>query len=122
MTRLHLAAAIAFLAIARTASAHPIPFSFLDLRVHPDAIEGTLITHIYDVAHELNVESMERLLDPAVVSMYRATIVRTLSGRLEIAADGQVLTPIWSAPEILAERQSLRLSVRVPLSRAPGTV
>src|SRR5947207_1286832 len=122
MKRLHLAAAIALLAIARSASAHPIPFSFLDLRVRPDAIEGTLIAHIYDVAHELNIAPMERLLDPAVVSMYSLTIVKTLSARLEIAADGQVLIPAWSEPEVVADRQSLRLSVKVPLSRAPGTV
>ena len=67
MKRLGIAAAVAWLAFARPASAHPIPFSYLDLRVQPDAIEGTLIAHIYDVAHDLNVQPIERLLDPAVV-------------------------------------------------------
>ena len=101
--RLGIAAALTLLAFARPASAHPIPFSYLDLRLQPDAIEGTLIAHIYDVAHELNVQPIERLLDPAVVSAYGGAIVRILSGRLEIGADGRVLTPTWSAPEVVAE-------------------
>src|SRR5207247_3762854 len=56
MKRLGIAAAIALLGFARPASAHPIPFSYLDLRLQGDAIEGTLIAHIYDVAHDLNVQ------------------------------------------------------------------
>ena len=97
MKRLGIAAAIALLGFARPASAHPIPFSYLDLRLQGDAIEGTLIAHIYDVAHDLNVQPIERLLDPAVVSAYGATIVRILSGGIEVAADGRVLTGAWSA-------------------------
>ena len=65
MKRLGIAAALAVLAFARSASAHPIPFSYLDLRVQPDAIDGTLIAHIFDVAHDLSVDPPERLLDPA---------------------------------------------------------
>src|SRR6202521_20578 len=122
MKRLGIAAAMALLGFARPASAHPIPFSYLDLRLQRDAIEGTLIAHIYDVAHELNVQPIERLLDPAVVSAYSATIVTVLSRGLEVAADGRVLTATWSAPEIVADRQSLRLRVRFTLDHAPGTV
>src|SRR5712691_4778356 len=103
MKRLGMAAALALLAFARPASAHPVPFSYLDLRLHSDAIEGTLIAHIYDIAHELNVQPIERLLDPAVVSANSGAIVRILSRGLEIAADGQVLTPTWSAPEVVAD-------------------
>jgi hydrogenase/urease accessory protein HupE len=122
MKRLGLAVMAAWLALARPASAHPIPFSYLDLRVQPNAIEGTLIAHIYDLAHDLNVQPMERLLDPAVVSAYTATIVNILSGGLEVAADGRVLTPTWSAPEVVPDRQSVRLRVRFALDRPPGTV
>jgi hydrogenase/urease accessory protein HupE len=122
MKRLGIAAALAWLAFARPASAHPIPFSYLDLRLRPDAIDGTLIAHIFDVAHELNIQPIEQLLDPAVVSGQSGAIIRILSGGLEIAADGRVLTGIWSAPEVVADRQSVRLRVRFSLDRAPGTV
>jgi hydrogenase/urease accessory protein HupE len=122
MKRLGIAAAMVLLACPRPASAHPIPFSYLDLRLQPDAIEGTLIAHIYDVAHDLNVQPIERLLDPAVVSAYGSEIVRILSGGLEIAADGRVLTGTWSAPEVVPDRQSVRLRVRFSLDHVPGTL
>lgn len=123
MKRLGLAAAtLMLLALARPAFAHPIPFSYVDLRLLPDAIEGTLVAHIYDVAHELQIEPMERLLDPVVVSRYSAAIIDVLSRGLEVASDGRILTPMWSAPEILADRQSLRLRLRFSVDRAPGTV
>ena len=123
MKRLGSAAtALALLVLARPASAHPIPFSFLDLHVRPDAIDGTLIAHIFDVAHDLHVDPPERLLDPAFVARYDEAIVKMLSGRLELMADGRVLVPAWSAPEVVADRQSIRLQVRVMLDRAPGTL
>ena len=55
---------------ATPARAHPVPFSYLDLRLQPDAIEGTLVVHIFDVAHDLNIEPVERLLDPAVAAQH----------------------------------------------------
>ena len=64
MKRLGPAAIILLLSMASPASAHPIPFSYLDLRLRPDGIDGTLVAHIYDVAHDLRIEPMERLLDP----------------------------------------------------------
>jgi hydrogenase/urease accessory protein HupE len=122
MKRLGIAAAIAFAISARAASAHPIPFSYLDLRVQSDVIEGTLIAHIFDVAHDLNVEPPERLLDPAFVARYNDAIVKMLSRGLEVMADGRVLTPVWSVPDVFADRQSIRLHVRFPIDRAPGTL
>jgi hypothetical protein len=53
----------------------------------------------------------------------RASAIRALlAPRLELDADGQRLTPEWSEPEILRERQSLRLRLRYPAAAAPGTV
>ena len=43
----------------------------------PDAIDGTLVAHIFDVAHDLNIDPPERLLDPAVaVAAVARRIVR----------------------------------------------
>ena len=122
MKRLGIAAALAVLVFARSASAHPVPFSYLDLRVQPDAIDGSIIAHIFDVAHDLNIEPPERLLDPALVARHSEAIVRLLAGGLEIAVDGHVLKPEWSAPEIVAERQSIRLRFRIGLDGVPGAI
>ena len=109
-------------AVPSAAFAHPVPFSYLDLHLERGAIEGTLVAHIFDVAHDLNVDPPERLLDAGVVSARAASIVELLSPRLMISADGQPLRAEWSQPEIVAERQSIRLHLRYPLARAPGTV
>src|SRR4051812_1782551 len=110
------------MALATPASAHPIPFSYLDLRLQPDAVEGTLVAHIFDVAHDLALDRPESLLDAAVASRYGTAIIEMLAGRLRVAADGRALTPIWSGPEVLADRQSLQLHVRFAIDHAPGVV
>jgi hydrogenase/urease accessory protein HupE len=108
--------------LARPAAAHPVPFSYLDLRLQPNAVEGTLVAHIFDLAHDLHIEPAERLLDPAVASRQSAAIVALLAGRLRIAANGVTLTPQWSAAEVVADRQSLKLAVRYALAGPAGTV
>jgi hydrogenase/urease accessory protein HupE len=111
------------LARAAPAGAHPAPFTFMDLRLQPGAIELTLVAHIYDVAHDLGVQPQERLLQAATLAERGTAIVDMLRARLQLTADGQVLgTGTWSAVEPLPDRQAIRLRARVPLARQPGRV
>jgi len=112
----------AALGLPHAAAAHPVPFSYLDLRLQTDAIEGSLVVHMFDAAHDLNVEPAERLLDPAVALARSAELTKLLTPRLSVTADGAPLTPQWLAPDVLADRQSLRFPVRFPLARRPGVV
>ncbi len=107
---------------ARPASAHPAPFTYLDLRLLPDAIEGTLIAHIFDLGHDLNIDPAERLLEPAVAAQQSAAIAQLFARRLTVTVNGVTLTPQWSAAQPLPERQSLKLSLRYTLSGPPGTM
>jgi hydrogenase/urease accessory protein HupE len=106
------------------ASAHPVPFTYLDLHVQPDgaAIVGSLVAHIFDLGHDLNIDPAERLLDPSVTSQQAAAIARLFTGRLTVSADGRVLTPEWSSAEVLTDRQSVKLSVRYALASRPGVL
>jgi hydrogenase/urease accessory protein HupE len=105
------------------ASAHPVPFSYLDIHVEARALEVTLVVHIADLANDLKISPVEELLKPEVVNARAAAMLSMLTPRFAIAADGRPLTPHWSGtPEILTERQSLRFSLRYELSAAPGTV
>jgi hydrogenase/urease accessory protein HupE len=108
--------------LPRSAAAHPVPFSYVDLRLQPAAIEGTVVAHIFDLAHDLNIEPAERLLDPAVAAAQSAAIARLFGARLTVAANGAALTPQWSAAEVVADRQSLKLAVRYPLTGPAGTM
>ena len=113
---------VAALLLPRAAAAHPAPFSYIDLHLQPDAIEGSLVAHIFDLAHDLNIEPPERLLDPAVAARLSPAIAHLFASRLTVSANGQALTPQWSAAEVIADRQSLRIAVHYALTRPAGTV
>ena len=102
--------------------AHQVPFSYLDLRLQRDAIEGTLVAHIADLGHDLKIEPVERLLDPAVAATQSRAIADMFSGRLVITVDDHAVVPQWSEAEVVATRQSLRLRFRAPVEAAPGQV
>ena len=102
--------------------AHPVPFSYLDLRVEPATIDGTLVVHILDVAHDLKIDPPERLLDPAFAVKSFDEVVRVVASRLEIDVNGAVAPIVWSRLDVAAERQSLRLHLRVPVSDPVGSV
>jgi hydrogenase/urease accessory protein HupE len=124
MRRVSLAAFVAALVgVSSPATAHPAPFSFIDVRVQPSVIQVSVVAHIFDIAHDLGIEPVDRLLDPAVLRAQDAAIRRLVTDRLALTADGGALTvESWSAPEPLAERQSLRLEGRARLTRPAGVV
>jgi len=111
-----------FWAGASIAAAHPVPFSYVDLRVGREAIDGTLVAHIFDVGHDLNVDPADRLLDASFLAQRANAIVALLSPRLVVSADGKPLAASWSGVEPVADRQSIRLQFRCALSAPAGTV
>jgi hydrogenase/urease accessory protein HupE len=115
-------AAVVATALARPAAAHPVPFSYLDLRLDGGALEGAVVAHIFDVAHDLDVDPPERLLDPMVAVAHERAIEQLLAPRLQVTADGRVLVPRWSGVEVVPDRQSLRLHLQFQPDRAPATI
>jgi hydrogenase/urease accessory protein HupE len=113
---------LAAIACPHRADAHPVPFSYLDLRVKAGVIEGDLVVHVFDAAHDLNIDPAERLLDPAVAAAESSALARMLAARFQVSVDGRALTPQWSAAEVLAGRSSLRLPLRYTLPGRAGTV
>ncbi|MSO48530.1 MAG: HupE/UreJ family protein [Acidobacteria bacterium] len=105
-----------------TVAAHPVPFSYMDVRLAPAALDVTVVLHIYDVAHDLDIAPMERLLDPDAARAQTAAIAGLLDRRLRILVDGRPLTGAWTGVEVLTDRQSLRLRVRTILDAPPGVV
>ena len=113
------------LATALPADAHPVPFSYLDLRLSGQSageIEGSLVVHVFDVAHDLKIDPPERLLDAAFIDEHAAAIVALLGPRLGLEVEGRQARAQWSQVEILPERQSLRVHVRYALDSAPGAI
>lgn len=122
--RTWLIAAVALVIAGRAAraDAHPVPFSYLDLRLEPDAIEGTLVAHIFDVAHDLNLDPPERLLEASVIRTSAPAVVALLAPRMTVASGGRALTPVWSSVETVPDRQSVRIRMRYAVASPAGTV
>jgi hydrogenase/urease accessory protein HupE len=114
---------VSILSFALCASAHPVPFSYLDIRIQPGVIELTLVAHMYDVAHELGIDPPDRILDPSVLAPEAGAVLALLQQRLQIATGGQPLTDgTWSPAEPLPDRQSIRWHARYQTNAALGSV
>jgi hydrogenase/urease accessory protein HupE len=101
---------------------HPVPFSYLDLELRGASIGVSLTAHIYDLAHDLEITPMERLLDAGFLTGQESAIRRLLGSRLQLTADGRMLEPEWLQPEILQDRQSIRFHLRYAAGSLPGMV
>ncbi|MDO8677828.1 MAG: HupE/UreJ family protein [Acidobacteriota bacterium] len=110
---LRLLLAAAFIVCARPADAHPAPFSYLDFHFDASGVTGTLVVHDLDAAHDLNITAADTLLDPAAAARVRDALVALLSPRLSLLFDGRPVTIEWSAIDVVAERQSLRLAFAI---------
>ena len=113
---------VAMLATASPAFAHPVPFSYLDVQLGPSAVDVSLVAHIFDLAHDLQITPSDRLLDPDLAMARTKAMQAMLAPRLRLTADGQVLNGEWTGVEILRDRQSLRFRIRYPVSSSPGAV
>jgi hydrogenase/urease accessory protein HupE len=103
--------------------AHPVPFSYIDIRPEPSSIEVTVVVHTFDLAHDLNVQPPEILLERETLNVQQRAIEKLLRGRFALAADGEVLeTSAWSAPDPLPERQSIRMHARFTVLRTVGRI
>ncbi len=111
------------LGAAAPAAAHPAPFSYLDVRLQGDVLEVSAVVHAFDIAYELRVDPIERVLQPDLLGARSSEIAALLNARLHLTADGMALGPAdWSAPEPIVDRMSLRLRARFMLSRVPGSI
>ena len=120
---IRLAAVAAPLLLATVSvEAHPIPFSYLDLRVEERAVEASLVAHIIDLAHDLEIVPPERLLDPVVAAQYAEAMAELVEHRLQVASGEQSFTLDWLPPEVLPDRQSVRLRFRYGFDQRPGVL
>ena len=105
------------------ADAHPVPFSYIDIRPEQGMLDVTIVAHTFDLAHDLNVQPPETLLGRDTLKIQSDAIARLLRDRLHIAVDGAATeTAAWSPPEPLPDRQSIRVRARYTLARPAGRI
>ena len=121
-----LICAAVFVAIARPAAAHPVPFSYIDIRIDGRVVEVSVVAHAWDLIHDLKLgpeTTDERFLEPAFLQARAQAISAIFESRLRVEADGQALVAgPWSAPEALMDRLSVRVRTRYEATAPPGVV
>ena len=115
-----LAALASVAALVPAARAHQEPYSYLDVRVEPQGLRGTLIAHIVDLAHETGVADPPTLLAPAEVTARFGALTRMLDGHVRITADGAPVRLRWTGFTVLPERRSVSFAWQSPRARPPG--
>jgi hydrogenase/urease accessory protein HupE len=111
------------LAMAAPAGAHPAPFSYVDVSLGAEAVDVTVVAHVYDLAHDLEMDDPDDLLDSGVVDKRAAALGALLSSRFEVSADGAVLScPSSGAPSAAPDQQSVRLRFSCATANPPGIV
>ena len=107
---------------ASPAAAHPAPFSYLDLRLAPPGVTGTLTVHDLDAAFELRLSDADALLDPTVARRHEAALAAVLTARLHLLLDGRRVAVTLSDITPVPDRQGLRFTVSAATSGPPGRV
>jgi hydrogenase/urease accessory protein HupE len=115
--KIRAAVVVLILAAAAPAWAHPAPFSYLDVVFRDGRIDGTLVIHIIDAAHELGIAPPERLLDNAVAERERERLAGILTSRLQLETDRRLI-PQWSSLEPLPNDAALKLKFTIPTEQS----
>ncbi len=108
------------LGAAPAAWAHDAPYSFLNLRFRPGGLEGSLTTHVADIAHELGTAAPDSLLAAARARSVGPALFALLSKRLAIVGDGDTLRLAFVSAAPDSERKGIALRFAAPLSAVPA--
>jgi hydrogenase/urease accessory protein HupE len=116
-------AVVAAVCVAVSAEAHPAPFSYVDVVLRERAVDVTVVAHVFDVAHDLGIESPDVLLDPETLSRRGAEVGSLIAARFDVEADGHPLVCARSAAaEIVAAQSAVRVPFVCAAPPSPGLV
>ena len=114
-----LAVIVIALALTKPLVAHPAPFSYLDIVFRNGGIEGSLVVHVIDVAHDLGAEPAA-LLNPEHVKQQSQQIGELLRPRLTLRSN-RPLSPVWTSVEAMPNDQAIKLRYRID-GEQPGAL
>ena len=96
------------LLLAVPASAHPVPFSYLDLEVHDQAVEGRIRVHLRDIAPVLGIADSDDLLEGHVLVARTPEIARYLASRITLSRGGFERAE-WGQAAIVDDNEAIEL-------------
>ena len=92
-------------------SAHPAPFSYLDVVFRDGGIQGSLVVHVIDVAHDLGLQPAD-LMQPEIVRQQAQRIRDLLAPRIALRSSRR-LAPGFTDVDLLEDDQAIRLKYRI---------
>ncbi len=102
-------AALLLSVCASLATAHPAPYSYVDVELDRRGVRGAVVVHVFDIAHEVGGDRPEAFLDPRAAQAIQGPLHALLAGRLHLIGDGTVLALAWGDVQVDAARQGLRV-------------
>jgi hypothetical protein len=122
MTFRSIALCLGILLPCALAEAHPVPFSYLDLRVGPDGVQGSIVAHVIDLGHELEIAAPGALLDPEFARGQTDRLAALFDSRLSLLIDRVPTALSWGAVDVLIDRQAVKVAFRSATGSPPGTI
>jgi len=105
---------------ATPTSAHPSPFSYLDITVAPDRLSGTLVMHAIDVASVLGMSDPTELGRQDVVTARADAIASMVTTRVAIETDGQPITWVIDTIRPMPGQDAVGIAWHAATARPPG--
>ena len=114
------AALILFTLAGARLAAHPAPFSYMDVRLSPAAVAGTLVLHDFDVAHELGLSTPDSLLNDATLAPLAPRVRELALARVAMTIDGREVRWEITGVRALPDSSGVEVAWRVPLAAPAG--
>src|SRR5262249_54513985 len=87
----------------------------------PGGLEGRVVGHVVDLAHESGFPVPDSLFDARFVAAHLPTLHATLEQRFVLLADGRRVAPRWTGFSIEPERRSVGFDWTASVAR-PGAL
>ena len=102
------------------ARAHPLPLSYVDLRLDRNGAVASVEVPAVDLAHELPHLASNLLLASSTLQAHRQEIAALLCTRLTLTTAGKMLTPTVDSIRAIPDQKDVRLELRYSWSELPA--
>ncbi len=106
--------------LSRAVSAHPAPFSYVDVELGRNVISVSVVMHAFDVGHELGLASEDVVFEAGFTQTHADALNKLVLSRLVVETDGKPigLTPVDAS--VLPDRRAVRVRFHADVNASRG--
>jgi hydrogenase/urease accessory protein HupE len=102
--------------------AHPLPLSYVDLRLDRMGLEASVEAPVVDLAHDLPHLSAKLLLAPDTLQAHQHEVTALITSRLTLSTSGKMLTPTVEGIAPIPDQKDVRLWLRYAWTELPTSL